>query len=187
MRVDSEHWLQGVTRVPSPNFDQRSDPCDISLVVLHCISLPEGRYGTGYVEDLFCNRLDCSRHESFADLVGVEVSAHVFITRRGRVTQFVPFCERAWHAGASSFRGRSRCNDFAIGIELEGTDRSAYTKSQYRSLARVLRALLARYPRLGPDTVVGHQEIAPGRKSDPGDRFDWAACLQEIRLEMETV
>ena len=187
MRINDEHWFEGVTRVPSPNCDCRSNPTDVSLVVLHCISLPEGHYGTGCVEDLFCNRLDCSSHVSFADLEHVEVSAHLFLTRRGRVIQFVPFNARAWHAGVSSYRGRSGCNDYSIGIELEGTAHSTYTKSQYRKLGRVLRALFARYPRLSPDAVVGHQEIAPGRKIDPGPGFDWSACLRSLHLELESI
>ncbi len=183
MHVTAEHWLSGVRRVPSPNVDARPDTHDISLVVLHCISLPEGRYGTGYVEDLFCNRLDCSIDPSFADLRGVEVSAHLLITRRGRITQFAAFDQRAWHAGVSSFRGRQSCNNFSIGIELEGTDNSVYTKSQYGRLSQVLRALLERYPRLSPEAIVGHQEIAPGRKSDPGSKFDWSVCLRNLAFE----
>ena len=180
MRIDSGHWVERVHRVPSPNYDQRSDPGDVSLIVLHCISLPAGSFGKGHVEALFCNELDCSADPSFADLAGVRVSAHLFLTRRGRVTQFVPFNARAWHAGESEFRGRRGCNDFAIGIELEGTDTGTYTRSQYRSLRRVLRALFRRYPRLSTEAVVGHQEIAPGRKSDPGPGFDWSVCLHGL-------
>ena len=172
----SAAWLPRVRRVPSPNQDARPLPLGregVELVVLHNISLPPGEFGTGLVEDLFCNRLDCTAHPSLADLAGVRVSSHLFIDRRGRAVQFVEFGSRAWHAGVSSWRGRSGCNDFAIGIELEGTDHRPYTAAQYRRLQRVLAWLLRRYPRLGHDTVVGHNEIAPERKTDPGPVFDW--------------
>lgn len=183
MQVTADHWLTRVTRQPSPNRDERPDPDDIALLVVHNISLPAGSFGTGHVESLFCNTLDCTAHPSFAELEGLEVSAHLFISRRGRVIQFVPFNQRAWHAGLSVWQGRQRCNDFAIGIELEGVDDRAYTKSQYRSLARVSQALLARYPRLVSNAIVGHCEIAPGRKSDPGPAFDWPRYLQALRAE----
>lgn len=181
MRIDKDHWLTRVLRVPSPNCDERPDPADISLLVIHNISLPAGRYNTGYVEALFCNELDCAVHASFADLAGVEVSAHLFIRRRGQVVQFVPFNQRAWHAGASVWRGRHRCNDFAVGIELEGVDDRVYTKAQYRVLTRVTRALQRRYPALAADAIVGHAEIAPGRKTDPGPAFDWPYYLLQLR------
>ena len=168
-RLDSAQWI------PSPNFGPRPDTDDISLLVIHNISLPAGRFGTGHVESLFCNQLDCSLDPSFADLQGLEVSAHLLIARTGQITQFVPFHCRAWHAGLSHWRGRVGCNDFSIGIELEGTDARPYTKAQYRSLARVSAALLAHYPRLSPDAIVGHADIAPGRKTDPGPYFEWAA------------
>lgn len=177
MRVTDEHWLAGVERLVSPNCDARDDPRAIELVVVHGISLPPGEFGGGHVEDLFLDRLDPDAHPSFATLAGVRVSSHLLISRRGRVTQFVPFHRRAWHAGVSSWRGRPRCNDYAIGIELEGCDHRPYTASQYRRLRRVLVALFARYPRLAPDAVVGHFEIAPGRKTDPGPVFDWRRLL----------
>lgn len=181
MRVNAEHWLGRVSRQLSPNRDARPDPADIALLVIHNISLPAGRFNTDYVASLFCNTLDCTAHPSFADLAGLEVSAHLFIRRGGQMIQFVPFDERAWHAGASSWRGRARCNDFAIGIELEGVDERPYTKAQYRSLVRVTRALLQRYPRLCSDAIVGHAEIAPGRKTDPGPAFDWKRYLSALR------
>ena len=159
--------------MPSPNQNARPDPEDISLVVVHGISLPPGEFGTGAVERFFCNTLDCSGDRRLADLAGVRVSAHLFVSRRGALTQFVPFDRRAWHAGLSHWRGRTGCNDFAIGIELEGTDDSGYTNSQYAALGRILDALFACYPRLDRSTVVGHNEIAPERKTDPGPRFDW--------------
>lgn len=146
-------------------------------MVVHGISLPPGEFGTGMVEDLFLNRLDATRDSRLADLAGVQVSAHLFIDRRGRTTQFVPFNERAWHAGVSCWHGRENCNDFSIGIELEGEDQRAYTRSQYRRLVKVLAALFERYPHLSRSAVVGHQEIAPGRKTDPGPAFDWQQVL----------
>ena len=151
----------------------RPDPQDISLVVVHGISLPPGKFGTGAVERFFCNTLDCSGDPRLADLAEVRVSAHLFVSRQGAVTQFVPFDRRAWHAGVSRWRGRTDCNDFSIGIEFEGTDDSGYTNYQYVALARILDALVARYPRLDRSALVGHNEIAPGRKTDPGPRFDW--------------
>ena len=178
MIVSPDHWLRTARRAPSENEDARPDPSDISLIVLHGISLPPGEFGSGLVEELFRNRLDCTTDPRLADLDGVRVSAHLFIDRKGATTQFVPFDRRAWHAGASSWRGRRKCNDFAIGIELEGTDQSAYTASQYDVLEQVLDALARRYPRLDPAAVVGHNEIAPGRKTDPGPMFDWPRVLR---------
>ncbi|HEY5647095.1 MAG TPA: 1,6-anhydro-N-acetylmuramyl-L-alanine amidase AmpD [Pseudomonadales bacterium] len=180
LHVKADHWLARVRRRPSPNQGPRPDPNDISLVVIHGISLPPGSFGTGLVEDLFLNRLNGSRDARLADLEDVRVSAHLFIDRRGRVTQFVPFHERAWHAGVSCWRGREGCNDFSIGIELEGEDERPYTRSQYRRLQLVLAALFARYPRLSRAAVVGHQEIAPGRKTDPGPAFDWHRLLAAL-------
>ncbi len=180
MRITSQHWISRVQRSASPHLDQRQDPKDIALVVIHCISLPQGRYGTPYVDDLFQGRLDTSVHPSFADLSGVRVSAHVVIDRRGRCVQYVPFDQRAWHAGVSQWNRRQGCNDFGIGIELEGTETSTYTARQYRSLNRLLAALLERYPRLHPGAIVGHCEIAPQRKRDPGPKFDWVRCLQGL-------
>lgn len=174
-------WLPRARRVPSPNCDARPPALPIELVVLHNISLPPGQFGGGMVEALFCNTLDCSIDPALADLAGVEVSTHLFIDRRGRLTQFVPFDLRAWHAGVSSFRGRSGCNGFSIGIELEGTDSCAYTAKQYRRLSSTLRWLLRTYPRLSIDSIVGHNEIASGRKTDPGASFDWPRALSDLR------
>lgn len=180
MRVKSDHWLARVRRVPSPNNDPRPAHCRISLLVIHGISLPPGRFGTGLIEDLFLNRLDCGSDPALADLQGVRVSAHLLIDRRGRVVQFVPFDRRAWHAGVSNWCGRHGCNDFSIGIELEGEDGRAYTQRQYRKLSKVTSALLARYPALAREAIVGHQEIAPGRKTDPGPAFDWRRYLASL-------
>lgn len=173
MHVLRSHWLRAVPRVLSPNCDSRSDPDAIELVVLHGISLPPGEFGGSAVADLFCNTLDCRSDPRLADLEGVEVSSHVLIDRLGKLTQFVPFDARAWHAGVSRWRGRSLCNDYSIGIELEGTDELPYTDAQYSALAELLGALFERYPRLGVDALAGHSEVAPGRKTDPGPSFDW--------------
>ena len=180
MQVNKDHWLARVRRRPSENCAPRSDPDEISLLVVHNISLPPGRFGTGMVEALFQNSLDTSSDPSLADLDGVRVSSHLFVDRRGRTTQFVPFNLAAWHAGVSRWRGRVGCNDFAIGIELEGTDLKPYTRAQYRRLILITRALLARYPRLSAESIVGHLEIAPDRKTDPGPLFDWAGYLQAL-------
>ncbi len=177
--VAADHWLRGVRRVPSPNADSRPDADDITLVVVHGISLPPGKFGTGLVEALFTNSLAVT-DPALADLAGVRVSSHTLISRHGRVTQFVPFDRRAWHAGVSTHAGRANCNDYAIGIELEGTDHTPYTSTQYLRLAEVLRALFRRYARLSLSAVVGHAEIAPGRKTDPGPAFDWFRLMRSL-------
>ena len=164
-----DHWLAQARRVASPNCDARPDAADIALVVIHCISLPKGVYGGGQVEALFCNRLDCSP-PAFADLAGQRVSSHLFVRRDGELVQFVPFDRRAWHAGESSHQGRSQCNDFSIGIELEGTDTAAFEDAQYQALNAVLAELAGTYP---IKALAGHSDIAPGRKTDPGPGFDW--------------
>ncbi len=161
----------------SPNCNVRPQPAAVEQVLIHGISLPPGEFGSGDVERLFTNRLDVAKDPRLADLAGVQVSSHLFIDRRGRTTQFVPFNERAWHAGVSRWRGREGCNDFAIGIELEGEDHRPYTRAQYARLGKVLTALLDKYPRLSRAAIVGHLEVAPGRKTDPGPVFDWAGVL----------
>ena len=180
MRVKEDHRLARTRFVASPNCDARPEPDDISQVVIHGISLPPGQFGTGDVEGLFTNTLDVSKDPRLADLEGVHVSSHLFIDRRGRTTQFVPFDQRAWHAGVSGWRGRAGCNDFAIGIELEGEDHRPYTRAQYGRLGKVLAALLARYPRLSRAAIVGHLEVAPGRKTDPGPGFEWSRVLADL-------
>ena len=172
-RTPEPVWLPRTRRAPSPNADARPEPEGVELIVLHNISLPPGRFGTGAVEQFFLNTLDTSSDPRFAELDGVRVSGHLFIDRRGAAVQFVPFDRRAWHAGVSSYRGRSNCNDFAIGIELEGTDQRAYTARQYARLIGAVRFLFNRYPQLSIEAIVGHNEIAPGRKTDPGRAFDW--------------
>ena len=178
--VTAGHWLRGVLRRPSPNANDRADASDISLVVIHGISLPPGQFGTGFAEALLANELDVDAHPALGDLAGVRVSSHLLISRRGRICQFVPFHRCAWHAGDSSYAGRQGCNTFSIGIELEGTDVLPYTNSQYARLADVLNALFRNYPMLSPSRVVGHAEIAPGRKTDPGPAFDWPRLMRSL-------
>ncbi len=172
MRIH-EHRLLEARWQPSPNHDQRPDPSDISLLVIHGISLPPGEFGGGHVDELFCNRLDPAGHPYFAEICHLRVSAHLLIARDGSLTQYVAFDQRAWHAGQSEYAGRKACNDFSIGIELEGTDAAPYSDAQYQQLSAVIRALLHAYPTLSPERIVGHCDIAPGRKTDPGPAFDW--------------
>ena len=165
--------LQPARFCQSPNCDARPADAPIDLLVLHGISLPPGEFGGDAIEKLFCNCLDCDVHPYFEALRGLEVSAHLLIRRDGEIIQFVPFTERAWHAGESRFRGRERCNDFSIGVELEGEDDTPYDDRQYAQLAAVAHALLAAYPQLDARRIVAHSDIAPGRKTDPGAAFDW--------------
>jgi len=168
--VGPDGWLAAARKVPSPNFDARPALESVSVVVVHNISLPPGHYGGGHVERLFTNRLVPGEHPFLDRVCGVRVSAHFFIDRRGRCTQFVSCLDRAWHAGASSFRGRSGCNDFSIGIELEGTDFEPYADIQYQTLNALLAALRAAYPL---EAIVGHNDIARDRKTDPGPFLRW--------------
>lgn len=168
-----EHCLSAARFEPSPHVDSRPDAQDISLLVVHCISLPEGSFGQPYIHDLFMGQLDCHAHPDFAVLEGLRVSAHVVIRRDGEVVQYVPFNQRAWHAGKSAYCGRRRCNDFSVGIELEGTDYQSYTELQYQQLVQIAVALIDTYPALTQRRIVGHEHIAPGRKTDPGPGFDW--------------
>ncbi|EGN74820.1 negative regulator of beta-lactamase expression [Idiomarina sp. A28L] len=167
------HRLTPVTWQCSPHADERPDSNDISLLVVHGISLPEGEFGGPYINDLFLGCLDCEAHPNFAILEGLRVSAHCLIRRNGEIIQYVDFNRRAWHAGVSSWQGRERCNDYSIGIELEGTDSTPYTKLQYEALAEVTRVLQQHYPAITNERIVGHEDIAPGRKTDPGPAFDW--------------
>ena len=173
MKIGKDGWLYpgpNIWRCPSPNFNARPDPSDITLLVIHNISLPPGEFGTPYVRDLFLNQIDLKAHPWFECLAGLKVSAHFLITRSGQVTQFVSCNERAWHAGVSLFEGREQCNDFSIGIELEGTDHVSYTRRQYDALAKLTGSLRAKYPL---QAVRGHCHIAPDRKTDPGESFSW--------------
>jgi len=166
-------WLPGIRHTPSPNCDPRPNPDDIDFLVVHNISLPPGEFGGDEVEAFFQNRLNPAGHPYFQEIADLRVSAHLFIRRNGEVQQFVALDQRAWHAGASCFEGRERCNDFSIGIELEGTDDTPYTEAQYRSLIDLTRQIRRRYPAITPQRIAGHADIAPGRKTDPGPAFDW--------------
>jgi len=172
--------LAAARQVPSPNQDARPPGAVPELVVVHGISLPPGEYGGPWIEQLFTNRLDPAAHPYFAGLEGIRVSAHLLVRRDGELVQFVPFHRRAWHAGESSWRERPRCNDFSIGIELEGCDDDPYTTAQYRRLAVVIRALCRAYPALSPQRLAAHSEIAPGRKTDPGPAFDFSRLARWI-------
>jgi len=170
-------WYRFARRMPSPNFGQRPAKAQIDLVVLHSISLPPGQYGGDEVQRLFTNTLDWDAHPYFQSIRGMQVSAHFFIRRDGALWQFVDADARAWHAGASCWRGRENCNDDSIGIELEGLEGEAFEPAQYESLATLLPALAQRYP---IDHVAGHEHIAPGRKLDPGPGFDWHALRSQL-------
>lgn len=174
-----QHRLKGVAQVDSPNADERTTG-EISLIVLHNISLPAGHYGTVYIQQLFCNELDASAHVDFGDLLDLKVSSHLLVRRDGQVTQFVAFDKRAWHAGDSTFDGRSGCNDFSIGIELEGSDDSGYRDVQYQVLGKISDLLLMQY-KIPRENIVGHCDIAPGRKTDPGPLFDWHGFRKLLR------
>jgi len=169
-------------QVASPNFDARPPGAAIELIVIHGMSLPPGCYGGPEIDCLFTNTLDPAAHPYFADIAHLRVSSHLLIRRDGELVQYVPFDQRAWHAGQSCYRGRAACNDFSIGIELEGQDDEPYTAQQYRQLAGVVRALVARWPGLTPESIVGHCDISPERKTDPGPAFDW----QQLHALLET-
>jgi len=165
--------LVGVTQVLSPHWDSRPAGVVPELIVVHGISLPPGEFGGPWIDRLFCGQLPAAAHPSFAAIAQLRVCAHALIRRHGAITQYVPFGERAWHAGQSSYSGRSACNDFSIGIELEGTDEAPYEDGQYAALAALIAALCRAYPTLSRERVAGHADIAPGRKTDPGPAFDW--------------
>ena len=170
-------WLAGARRVPSPNCDRRPRGAAPTLLVLHSISLPPGRFGGDAIERLFTNRLDPGAHPYFREISGMRVSAHFLVRRDGALVKFVQLHRRAWHAGASSWRGRSRCNDFSVGVELEGTDDSAFAAAQYARLRVLIQALRRLVPLRD---VAAHSDVAPGRKTDPGARFDWARLLASL-------
>ncbi len=183
LRIDLDSGLAPtVPYLPSPHCDERPAGMAIELLVVHAISLPAGQYGGPDVAALFCGTLDCRVRADYADLAGLRVSAHFFIRREGQIVQFTPVHRRAWHAGVSCFAGRERCNDFSVGIELEGCDHDVFTAPQYTALASLTRALRAAFPAIGAEAVVGHSEIAPGRKTDPGPHFDWARYRAAIGL-----
>lgn len=172
-------WFEGITLCPSPNFNARPAG-EISLLVLHNISLPPGQFGTGQVEALFQNRLDPNAHPFFQSIADLRVSAHFLIDRQGQVTQFVSCLDRAWHAGVSRFGERENCNDFSLGIELEGTDHQAFTEAQYASLTFLVQQLQRVFPELTNERICGHSDIAPDRKTDPGPFFDWSRLTSAL-------
>jgi AmpD protein len=174
MQIDPDSGLiRGIRFVASPNFDARPAGVSADLIVVHGISLPPGEFGGAWIERLFTNCLPGDVHPYFAEIGPLKVSSHLVIARDGEVTQYVKFSDRAWHAGRSRYQGRDACNDFSVGIELEGTDTEPYAPAQYAALAEAVAALCAAYPSLSPDRIVGHSDIAPGRKTDPGPAFDW--------------
>lgn len=175
--LDADGNCHQARRIQSPNADARPQGEAIRLIVIHNISLPAGQFGSGHVERLFTNTLDTSVSSDFVDLDGLKVSSHFFIDRTGALEQYVPCELRAWHAGASCWQGRTRCNDFSIGVELEGTDRVPYENEQYEALRKLIEVLCKRYPIEG---ITGHEHIAPGRKTDPGEAFDWARLRSSL-------
>jgi AmpD protein len=185
MEVGADHWLRPARHCPSPNCNPRPQDAAIRLIVVHGISLPPGDFGGPWIDELFTNTLDPSRHPYFQEVAGLTVSSHLLIRRDGEIVQYVPFDLRAWHAGRSSWQGCENCNDFSIGIELEGTDETPYEVAQYQSLARVVRVLNAHYPATFGH-LAGHSDIAPGRKTDPGPAFDWNFLQRLLATEKET-
>ena len=178
--IDQHGWLAEAERVISPNFDTRPQDCPVRLIVIHGISLPPGQYGGPHIREFFSNCLDANAHEYFAEICEMKVSAHCLIERDGHLVQFVSFDDRAWHAGESNWRGDTGCNDFSVGIELEGCDDEAYTEAQYQGLAGLIASLRLKYPAIEADALVGHSDIAPGRKTDPGPAFDWDRLKQLV-------
>jgi len=187
LSVDRETGLLNHARqCPSPNQDDRPDGMSPELIIVHGISLPPGEFGGTHIEFLFNNCLDWNAHPYFQELEGTQVSAHLLIRRDGELVQFVPFDRRAWHAGESRFRGRKQCNDFSIGIELEGTDASRYADQQYAQLTAAIRAIMIAYPVISTRTIAGHCDVAPGRKTDPGPAFDWLRLYDGLAANTAT-
>ncbi len=183
LNIDDLGWLNDVEIIRSPNFNERPEDCsNARLIVVHGISLPPGQYGGGFVEKLFTNKLDPDEHEYFEQIKDLQVSAHCFISRGGHLTQFVSFKDRAWHAGNSNWQGVENCNDFSIGIEMEGTDDDPYEDQQYQQLARLVISLRKQYPELLEQSICAHSDIAPDRKTDPGPYFDWNKLTTLINL-----
>ena len=179
MEVEN-HIIKNVRFLQSPNHNERPDKEKISLLIIHCISLPEGNYEGSNVEDFFLNKLSISDHNSFDKIKDLKVSSHLYIKRNGELVQFVPFNKRAWHAGESSYKGVSDCNNYSIGIELEGTDDDFYTADQYGTLIEVTKLVINNYPLINKDSIVGHSDVSPGRKTDPGTKLDWDRFLEAL-------
>lgn len=174
--------LRPATQCPSPNQDERPEGAIPELIIIHGISLPPGEYGGPHIEELFTNKLDWQAHPYFGEIEGLQVSSHLLIRRDGSVIQFVPLGRRAWHSGLSRFRGRECCNDFSIGIELEGTDDDPYEEAQYATLAPVIHAIRTAYPDISVRDIAGHCDVSPGRKTDPGPVFDWLRLYDDLKL-----
>ncbi len=184
MKIDKRKGiLHEARQVESPNCDERPNETDFDLIVVHGISLPPGEYGGSWIDALFTNSLDPDAHPYFSEIHQLEVSSHLLIRRSGEIVQYVPFHKRAWHAGKSTYKNRERCNDFSIGIELEGSDEQEYENVQYEKLAQVIRTLCKTYPRLNTQRIAGHSDIAPGRKTDPGPAFDWDKLYRMINTD----
>ncbi len=183
LAVDAAGYVRAAVQVASPNCDDRPHHTPITLAVVHGISLPPGEFGGDAIERLFTNRLDAAAHPYFASIATLRVSSHFLVRRDGALVQFVPCARRAWHAGPSAWRGVPRCNDYSIGIELEGTDTDAYEDPQYATLARLCRVLMRRYPIAD---VAGHSDIAPSRKTDPGPAFDWRRLERALRRPLRS-
>jgi AmpD protein len=174
MHIDTKTGLLDCARhVSSPNHNERPHADDMDLIVIHNISLPPNEFGTPWIDALFTNRLPKDKHPFFAEIHHLRVSSHLLIRRTGEIVQYVPFHLRAWHAGISAYQGREICNDFSIGIEMEGTDYQPFTEAQYQQLETVINSLLKQYPTLNKQHITGHEHIAPNRKTDPGEYFDW--------------
>ncbi len=173
-------WFTQARQIHSPNYNFRPENTEIDSIIIHSISLPPGQYGGNEIDRFFTNQLDWKKHEYFKKIQGLQVSAHLLIRRDGELVQYVSFNNRAWHAGQSCLKGRENCNDFSIGIELEGTDSSLFETPQYETLSEVIKSLKVYYPQITKHNITGHSEIAPGRKTDPGSGFDWAWLKQKL-------
>ena len=171
--INQEGWLEQSNKIPSPNFDDRPKNTEIKLIVIHNISLPPENFNSSNIEKLFLNKLDFDSHEYFKEIRDLKVSSHFLIDREGQITQFVSVYKRAWHAGKSNFENEDNCNDFSIGIEMIGSDNSIFENKQYASLKKLIKSLKKVFPKILEDNIVGHSDIAPGRKTDPGPFFDW--------------
>ncbi|MGB0204581.1 MAG: 1,6-anhydro-N-acetylmuramyl-L-alanine amidase AmpD [Neptuniibacter sp.] len=183
MNIDQQTWLEDVEITPSPNFNERPDQGDVSLLVIHNISLPPKQYGGGYIQKFFQNELPVDDDPYFKEITDLEVSAHFLIERDGVISQFVPLEKRAWHAGLSCFDGREGCNDFSVGIELEGCDEEPFTDQQYQSLSSLTKKIQSIYPAITQQRITGHSDIAPDRKTDPGPFFDWSRYLASLQRD----
>ena len=175
-----DHLLKSAKQIQSPNYSERLNEDDINLIVIHSISLPPGKYNNSYIEDFFCNKLSVNENKYFESISDLKVSSHILIKRDGKIIQFVPFNKKAWHAGESVFKGRLNCNEFSIGIELEGCEEDDFTQNQYRNLVNICLTVFKYYPEITRQNVVGHSEIAPGRKTDPGKNFNWEYLRENL-------